>query len=228
MEDLDVRLFLNREAWRPRHWLVLVACVATAKVADVAANQGWWSWVAIALFVILLSCLPHDFVGLKRRHHVAKGQESGWELLVAALILGVVALTLSVTTLSDYSETSELRAHGVIARTPGTVTVSNAEDDSQDIEVSFTTNNGSDVTGTLHQVPDHQPAVGDRISVRYSPTSPETVFMASYPMGYGHVVFGAVLSAVVWVLMAFVLRLEYRKRGSEYDEDGTDQARATG
>jgi hypothetical protein len=92
--------------------------VATAKVADVVANQGWWSWVAGAIFVILLNCLPRDFVGLKRRHHVAKNLENGWELLAAAFIAGAAALVLTAITVSEYSDTSELRAHGVIAHTP--------------------------------------------------------------------------------------------------------------
>jgi len=133
-----VRLYLNRKAWLPRHWVVLVACVATASVADVAANQGWWSFVAAMLFLILLNCLPRDFVGLKRRHHVAKNQENGWELLVAALMLGVVALALTAMTLGEYSDTSDA-------------------------------------------------------------------------MGYGYVVLAALLSAVVWILMAFVLLMEHRR-----------------
>jgi len=208
-----VRFYLNREAWQPRHWVVLVACVATGKVADVASDHGWWFWVAIVPPIILLKFLPHDFIGLKRRHRVPKDQETGWEALITTFVLGAVALVLTAWTLDDYLDTSELRAHGVIAPRPGTVTLSTTKNDNQDIEVSFTTQSGSHVTATVGHFMDPQPAVGDRIAVRYSPTDPETMAVASYPMSYIYVVIGGVLSAVMWIMVAFCIRWEYRTRG---------------
>ena len=58
--------YLNREAWRPLHWVVLVAFVAEAKVTDIASNHGWWFLATLIPLLILWKCLPRDFVGLSR------------------------------------------------------------------------------------------------------------------------------------------------------------------
>jgi len=130
----------------------------------------------------------------------------GWGALKIIVASGLVALVITVMTFTLYRDLSELRAHGVIASTPGTVAVSTVKND--DIEVLFRTNAGSGVTGTLVHELNPRPLAGSRISVRYSPTEPTLIAEASYPMGYGTTVFGGALAALMWIVMGFGIRAE--------------------